>query len=520
MASLSPFLERFGFSEDPFEHVDAEQEPQLGTYFVPPPYFTNVMGDPSNPKSHVVLAPRGGGKTAQRRMIELRSQEETGDFLCVTYDGFDQPDKFTAADASLAYHLNQICRRILLGLLIVLDEEPERAKDLTDHQKQLLKFQIDRFLGSLTAAELNDAVSSLKNFGDKARDFFNKYAGPLRVLINALMSKLEMDKLDLPDELADQARRDEALTYHFENLLAIAQHIGFTSTYVLVDRIDEMPITSDASTTFQFIWPLLADLRTLETKGVAFKFFLWDEIRDQMEQANFRSDRINVDQLRWTVDELTEMLRRRIRTYSAGRIESYNDLLCEGTTIDVHGLIAQMAYGSPRDMYRLSNQIVAEQTRTSADAPCVDLKSGWAGLRQFSDQRARELMPSGYLDDLRRIAKPTFTINHIANDVFRIVDNSARRKVQLWTDRGVIKKVDEVPNPPNRPSYLFGVVDPRVALAILPNTDVELVLATQVVLCPTCVDLCVSDESTVACIHCSTRFEVAKATNLLDHVSS
>src|SRR5439155_20240795 len=167
--------------------------------------------------------------------------------------------------------------------------------------------------------------------------------------------------------------------------------------------------------------------------------------------------------------ELSEMLRLRIRTYSNGSIDSYNDLLCEGTGIDVHALITQMAFGSPRDMYRLANQIVAEQTRTSADTACIDLKSVWAGFRQFSDQRARELMPSGYLDDLRRIGKPTFTINHLANDVFRIVDNSARRKVQLWTDRGVIKKVDEVPNPPNRPSYLFGVVDPRVALAILPN---------------------------------------------------
>lgn len=128
-------------------------------------------------------------------------------------------------------------------------------------------------------------------------------------------------------------------------------------------------------------------------------------------------------------------------------------------------------------------------------------------------------MPSGYIDDLRRVGKPTFTISHIANNVFRIHENSARRKVQLWTNRGIIKKVDEVPNPPNRPSYLFGVVDPRVAIAILPTTDASLVLATQVVLCPTCTTLCVSDEVSVACINCSTRFKFGKAQNLLDHVT-
>lgn len=518
MTSLSSFLAQFGFVADPFEHIDAEQEPQLGDYFVPPPYFATVMGDPRAPKSHVVLAPRGGGKTAQRRMIELRSAE-SDDFLCVTYDAFDQPAGFAASDASLAYHLNQICRRLLLGILIVLDEDPSLADDLPEHQKQLLKFQIDRFLGSLSAAELRNAVQSLKNFGDRARDFFDKYAGPLRVLINALMSKLGMDKLDIPEEIVEEAKRDESLTYHFEHLLTVAQHIGFSSTYVLVDRVDEMPITSDASTTFEFIWPLLADLRTLETPGVGFKFFLWDEIQEQMDQANFRSDRVDIDRLRWTDQELKEMLRLRIQAYSESKAASFNDLLCEGMGIDAHSLIAHMANGSPRDMYRLANQIVAEQTRTSEDDPCVGADALWAGLRQFAEKRSGELVPASYMDDLRRIAKPTFTISHIANNVFRIHENSARRKVQLWTDRGVIKKVDEVPNPPNRPSYLFGVVDPRVAIAMLPTSDVNLILATQIVLCPNCQALCVSDESTIACMACSTRFSIADAQNLLDHVT-
>ena len=517
--SLSPFLAQFGFAEDPFEHVDAEQEPQLGAYFVPPPYFTTVMGDPRAPKSHVVLAPRGGGKTAQRRMIELQSAEE-GDFLCITYDAFDQPAGFQASDASLAYHLNQICRRLLLGVLVVLDEYPERAADLPEHQRQLLKFQIDRFLGSLSAAELQNAVTSLKNFGDKARDFFNKYAGPLRVLINAIMSKLEMDKLDVPEEVLEEAKRDESLAYHFENLLAVAQHIGFASTYILVDRVDEMPITSDASTTFQFIWPLLADLRTLETTGVGFKFFLWDEIQEQMDQGNFRSDRIDIDRLSWTYEELSEMLRLRLEIYSEAKARSFNDLLCDGVGLDAHSLIAHMANGSPRDMYRLANQIVAEQTRTSADDPCIGADAVWAGLRQFAEKRASELVPGSYMDDLRRIATPTFTISEIANVTFRIHENSARRKVQLWTDRGITKKVDEVPNPPNRPSYLFGIVDPRVAIAALPTSDVGLILATQIVLCPNCSRLCVSDEATVACLGCSTRFPVSDAENLLDRVTS
>ena len=80
---VSEFLSRFGFEADPFESTNAETEPRLEEYFVPPPFFEPVMGNPQTPTSHVVLAPRGGGKTAQKRQSEARSLE-LGTFLCVT----------------------------------------------------------------------------------------------------------------------------------------------------------------------------------------------------------------------------------------------------------------------------------------------------------------------------------------------------------------------------------------------------------------------------------------------------
>lgn len=518
MATLNQFLKQFGFTEDPFEHIDAEQEPQLDNYFVPPPYFTNVMGDPSRPRSHVVLAPRGGGKTAQRRMVEVRS-EDASDFLCITYDGFDQHGDFAASDANLSYHLNQICRRVLVGVLFLLDDQPELAEKLSEHQRQLLKFQIERFLGSLSEIEIDIAVASLKNFGDKARDFFKKYGGPLNTFLTALMSRIGMDNVKVPSDLAEEAKRDEALSYHFENLLKIAQVLGFESTYVLVDRVDEMPITGDAKKTFEFVWPLLADLRTLEIAGVAFKFFLWDEIADLLAENSFRSDRIDMDRLKWSQSELSKMLSLRLATYSDEMVTSLNEMMEEDAGVDAHALVAYLANGSPRDMYRIARRVVAEQTRSSDEAERISATSLWAGIRNFCEKRAGELVQQSYIDDLRRIGTPTFTIARIANDVFRIHENNARRKIQLWTGTGAVKKIDEIPNPPNRPRYLFGVVDPRLAVAMLPNTDVELIFATQILLCPECGELCVTDEAVVTCLNCSTRTSVDKAINLLDEVT-
>lgn len=56
------YLDKFGFQADPFQSTNAADEPEISNYFVPPPYFKAVVGDPSQPKSQVILAPRGGRK--------------------------------------------------------------------------------------------------------------------------------------------------------------------------------------------------------------------------------------------------------------------------------------------------------------------------------------------------------------------------------------------------------------------------------------------------------------------------
>src|SRR5947208_10187521 len=113
------------------------------------------------------------------------------------------------------------------------------------------------------------------------------------------MSKLGLDKIDLPEGFVEEAKRDDSLQFHFNELLGIAKAVGFNSTYVLVDRVDELAITGDASATFQFIRPLLTDLPTLETGGVAFKFFLWDQIREPYAASGSRPDRVPVFPLEW-----------------------------------------------------------------------------------------------------------------------------------------------------------------------------------------------------------------------------
>ena len=68
-----PVFENLGFNNHPFSKTNADEEPNLEEYFVPPPFFDAIVGDSSNPSASIVFAPRGGGKTAQRRMVEKSS---------------------------------------------------------------------------------------------------------------------------------------------------------------------------------------------------------------------------------------------------------------------------------------------------------------------------------------------------------------------------------------------------------------------------------------------------------------
>jgi hypothetical protein len=516
--TLTPFLRQFHLVEDPFESTNADTEPRLDAYFVPPPYFATVLGDSRNPKSHVVLAPRGGGKTAQRRMIEGRSFD-AGDFLCVTYDRFDQPAGFSVSKATLPYHLNQICRLILVGILVEIDADPALVDRLSENEKQILKVQIDRFLGNLSAQEFGNAAASLKNFGDKAKDFFEKYGGPLKIAIAVLSKKLGLDGLDIPADFAEQATRDDTLQFHFSSLLKIAKKIGFNSTYVLVDRVDELAATGESASTFAFVRALLTDLPTLETEGVAFKFFLWDQIREAYAAGGSRPDRVPIFPLEWTLDELAQMLSERLAAYSEGNVSSLNQLLCPDVPIDAHRLVAYLAWGSPRDMIRVCKWIVSEETRTSEKSRCIGTEALWAGVRSFANERATELFGT-YLDELKKIGEPTFTIKDLVGDVFRVGENAVRRKVQIWQSNGIVAKIGELPNPPNRPTYLFGVTDTRLLIAMSPSEHPRDLLERCVMECPQCTALSITDRILPDCPNCNKEYDAMSARSLLDLIGT
>jgi hypothetical protein len=172
-------------------------------------------------------------------------------------------------------------------------------------------------------------------------------------------------------------------------------------------------------------------------------------------------------------------------------------------------------------MIRTAKRIVAEQTRVTAEQQCLEDKAVWLGIGTFAQERARELIPrAGDLDQLRRVGSPTFTVNRLANDIFRITTQGARNKVQNWMSAGFAVKIGDIPNRGNRPLHLYGVTDLRVAIAMRPGANSRQSLADNAFICPSCRLIALSAEQEHSCMRCGTHFDIASAESVLQHVTT
>lgn len=274
------FLKQFGFTEDPFASTNAADEPLIDHYFVQPPFFPAVIGDPKKPKSNVVFAPRGGGKTAQKIMIERYNQSKGG-FLCVAYDRFPTETIRHASDADSEYHIRNITRLLLIASLVHLDDV--HKSNVGEIERSLLISLSKQLLGGLSSAKFKEQIDSIKSVGDRATEIWEKFGGTALSLVNSVITSYGGNPIELP---TSAVKHEESTRFQFEALVVFLQSIGYDSVYILVDRADELPITTqDAEKAFVFLSKLLTDLPLLETSGVGFKFFLWDKMKSHITKV-------------------------------------------------------------------------------------------------------------------------------------------------------------------------------------------------------------------------------------------
>ena len=517
MVTLPPdtFLGAFGFTENPFLMTNADDEPDLQSYFVPPPYFASVLGDPKRAKSAVVFAPRGGGKTAQKVMIEKASNDPSArPFLCITYDSFLLPEAFKLAAASSEWHLTNICKLVSVALLVQVSSRDDEDIQLSADQKNTLAKIAVTFLSQMTESEFRERITSLRNWSGKVSHVWDKYGGKISNLLTAVAARFNIGSLD---KLAvrEKLNRNTIVDY-IKQLSSISKSLGFESIYILVDRVDETALTSNnAKAAYEFIASLLTDLHVLELDGFAFKFFLWDQSKQFYVESGARPDRVPIHQLEWTLSQLGQMLARRLSTFSRGSVSSLNELASNAGKLNLHDLVCFFAFGSPRDMIRICQRLVDEQTRTNDQPGKIEPPIVERALRNFSQERSEELYPA-FISDIKKVGDATFTIAKISADVFRFTAQAGRNKVRNWQDAGAVFQSGELPSPGNRPSNLYSIRDPRLVLVAKGNKPLEEILLGCFGRCTNCGTISTTESDAINCSQCEQ--PLAAGDNLLEQL--
>lgn len=480
-----PLYENLGFTNHPFVKTNADEEPRLSEYFVPPPYFDAVVGDSTSPSASVVLAPRGAGKTAQRRMVEnqgLKSQ-----FLPVTYDRFEFGIGERVEDIRLHYHLRNIITRILVSFLSYASDYPDIIKSLSQEEKRHLSIFIHSFLGDLTGEELQELMKELKSLPEKFKLFWREKIGVLDPVVNFLLRNYNLDNINLPNASGEEKRLSETYKYQLEVLLKLVKRLGFKSIYILLDRADETELTgNNPEATYRLVQPIIKDLELLGLNGYGFKFFLWDQI-EEFYQKDARPDRIMQYRLNWKRSSLRKVLSSRLKFFSGNRFSAFQELVEPDVSIDIDEAICLMSNGSPRNMIRICERIFAMQVESDPGSMKINLSSIDLGITEFSETLFKEIYGVDFLRDIQRVGRELFTTNYVANNVLKISAQGARNKITAWSQIGLVKQVGTIAVPPaRRPVNFYCVVDPIAVRLIHRTVPFDIFLKDRWVPCSYC----------------------------------
>lgn len=342
------WLDFFGFKTSPFESKTAAVEkPEM---WVPPVGFDRIL---SEPQTVLVFAPRGGGKTACRRLMEYYCSPQVGSgdlenvgerVLTIPYADFKDADRFLRSGrvVDVVWHVEQILKHA--------------AKCLIDYtyENEETKEQLQKAVKSLTPACRQELFLILGTY---------------------LPWKSQVDLLKeifpLSTSNADYIPTNLSPMAYLEQFVALmcstgSRGLGFSTVYVLIDSLDQTYETADLGqdAIIRLILPLIANRHLMcDIPQLAFKWFLPLEVRDRLlRNPSISNSGLREEEIRWFDWNIGDILHRRLRSHKID--ESDNsftqfEALCAP---DLRGVIETLLFevtgGNPRDVIRLCERMV------------------------------------------------------------------------------------------------------------------------------------------------------------------
>lgn len=350
MLTLQEWLHLVGLGgRNPFAHKQAEEEREwLEAVFVEHPAY-NAIAYEAEPRSSILHAARGAGKTTTCAMFEK---------LCAEEAERRRP-------------------------LVVRFQE---WLPLADLDNQPLYAQVKRYLEVLFS-HVVAALPSISNtawIATPSDPFLREYLSWFCSHYGDRLTDQELYQLTgasrlfpRPVESSEAVQRFSQASpmQHLRWLLRALQAANVRTVYVMVDRVDELAITvARPERGADLLLPLLGNLELLELPGLAFKFFIPSSIVEVLRtRGELREDRIGCYALEWSEEKginlLQKLVQNRLSYFSEGRVSSLA-ALSEPDLRDIEEVLSRAAAGSPRRLLILAERVLQER---ASDANVNDL---------------------------------------------------------------------------------------------------------------------------------------------------
>jgi hypothetical protein len=455
------YLQILGLNENPFQYTNADKEAELiDQYFIYPDYFEDVWGDPENPVSNIIYAPRGGGKTAQRLMIEKRALS-FDEVLTITYTDHDLSNFNSIDEVGLSYHLEYLNRLLLLSFfnrLHTLDDF-NYIYEFNFSERQYIYKLCRIYLFDTPASFPKQAINSLKTIEDHALDIWKKFKEPISDVIKAITkakgAEIDISQVEL-DKKLQMSHKD-----NFLNIRELLNRLGVSTIYILVDKVDEQSLTgNDPKASYTFISELIKDLELLETDGIGFKFFLWDALKPFCTK-DARPDRLFSFTLKWEYSQLRTMLNKRLEAYSSKRIKDALKLFENKVGLGRTILFSEF---SPRDCIRICNRILSEQLKHNEKSTVFQLIVVNDSIDYFCKEKVSEYLQSD--SNIRHLAKvngASFSIEELVTKKVAADSPAIRNIINPWTSSGLLKKIGLINRKGKKAVNEYAFTDIRMA---------------------------------------------------------
>lgn len=401
--AMETWLYERGFEKaNPFATTVADQEKEYlaEELFMPVNEYDRIKGV----ETLIVFAPRGVGKSALRVRLAAISlpQNEKADVLAVCCTDFEpllvryRTDGCLTEEAFAAYLLRQTAA-ILLDVFTTGSQDKAEEK----HRSTLAE-QVEPMERSLMAAFVRvhaPHVLTAQSYYQRFRQLEVTFKVDWTMFRTAvarqqLKTFLQVTSLaknptallvaDICDEPVSSASPITWLE-QFEEIVGLLKSLGIHQLQFLIDRIDESPaLAGDHEKQVDFLSPLLAYLNLLELPGLAFKFFLAQELRKIMgDRPSLRRDRLldKAVTIQWDKEALKKLLDDRLQFFSEGRVPSLVALCGEQEGAEIEDEILKLSLGSPRRMLTAVQLLVRVHVQKESSAPFLTT-AGWKKARE------------------------------------------------------------------------------------------------------------------------------------------